>query len=56
MIPKPYIAKWQVHAPWNEFLQVDQDEIPHYLRPDVKYNQNMAFEWLKNELTENIER
>ena len=27
MIPKPYIAKWQVHAPWNEFLQVEQDLI-----------------------------
>ena len=25
MIPKPYIAKWQVHAPWKEFYQVEQD-------------------------------
>ncbi len=25
MIPKPYIAKWQEHAPWNEFSQVEQD-------------------------------
>lgn len=25
MIPKPYIAKWQEHAPWNEFAQVEQD-------------------------------
>ncbi len=27
MIPRPYIAKWQEHAPWNEFLQVEQDLI-----------------------------
>ncbi len=27
MIPKPYIAKWQEYAPWNEFLQVEQDLI-----------------------------
>lgn len=27
MIPKPYIAKWQEHAPWNEFSQVEQDLI-----------------------------
>lgn len=27
MIPKPYIAKWQEHAPWNEFAQVEQDLI-----------------------------
>ena len=25
MIPKPYIAKWQDHAPWKEFYQVEQD-------------------------------
>jgi len=25
MIPKPYIAKWQEHAPWKEFYQVEQD-------------------------------
>lgn len=25
MIPKPYIAKWQKHAPWREFSQVEQD-------------------------------
>lgn len=25
MIPKPYIAKWQEHAPWKEFAQVEQD-------------------------------
>lgn len=25
MIPKPYIAKWQEHSPWNEFSQVEQD-------------------------------
>ncbi len=27
MIPKPYIAKWQQHAPWKEFAQVEQDLI-----------------------------
>jgi predicted nucleotidyltransferase component of viral defense system len=27
MIPKPYIAKWQEHAPWKEFAQVEQDLI-----------------------------
>jgi predicted nucleotidyltransferase component of viral defense system len=25
MIPKPYIAKWQDHAPWKQFYQVEQD-------------------------------
>jgi hypothetical protein len=25
MIPKPYIAKWQDHAPWKQFHQVEQD-------------------------------
>lgn len=25
MIPKPYIARWQNHAPWKEFSQVEQD-------------------------------
>jgi predicted nucleotidyltransferase component of viral defense system len=27
MIPKPNIAKWQIHAPWKEFAQVEQDLI-----------------------------
>jgi predicted nucleotidyltransferase component of viral defense system len=27
MIPKPYIAEWQNHAPWKEFTQVEQDLI-----------------------------
>lgn len=27
MILKPYIAKWQQHAPWKEFAQVEQDLI-----------------------------
>lgn len=27
MIPRPYIAKWQKHAPWKEFSQVEQDLI-----------------------------
>lgn len=25
MIPKPFIAKWQDHAPWKQFYQVEQD-------------------------------
>ncbi|MGM0934067.1 MAG: nucleotidyl transferase AbiEii/AbiGii toxin family protein [Bacteroidota bacterium] len=25
MIPRPDIAKWQVNAPWKEFMQVEQD-------------------------------
>jgi len=27
MIPRPDIAKWQEHAPWKEFAQVEQDLI-----------------------------
>jgi predicted nucleotidyltransferase component of viral defense system len=27
MIPRPHIAKWQQHAPWHEFAQVEQDLI-----------------------------
>lgn len=27
MIPRPYIAKWQQHAPWKNFSQVEQDLI-----------------------------
>lgn len=27
MIPRPFIAKWQQHAPWREFAQVEQDLI-----------------------------
>ncbi|MCB0653922.1 MAG: nucleotidyl transferase AbiEii/AbiGii toxin family protein [Saprospiraceae bacterium] len=27
MIAKPYIARWQEHAPWKEFAQVEQDLI-----------------------------
>ena len=27
MIPKPYIAQWQEHAPWKQFHQVEQDLI-----------------------------
>lgn len=27
MIAKPFIAKWQQHAPWKEFAQVEQDLI-----------------------------
>lgn len=27
MIPKPFITKWQQHAPWKEFAQIEQDLI-----------------------------
>lgn len=27
MIAKPYIAKWQEHAPWKDLSQVEQDLI-----------------------------
>lgn len=27
MIPRPYIAQWQEHAPWKDFSQVEQDLI-----------------------------
>ncbi|MEZ4721786.1 MAG: nucleotidyl transferase AbiEii/AbiGii toxin family protein [Flavobacteriales bacterium] len=27
MIPRPYIAQWQRHAPWKNFAQVEQDLI-----------------------------
>ncbi|MCM4157593.1 nucleotidyl transferase AbiEii/AbiGii toxin family protein [Gramella sp. AN32] len=27
MIPRPYLAQWQEHAPWKEFSQVEQDLI-----------------------------
>ncbi len=27
MIPRPDIAKWQKHAPWKDFAQVEQDLI-----------------------------
>ena len=27
MIPRPYIAKWKDIAPWNSFVQVEQDLI-----------------------------
>ena len=25
MIPRPYIAAWQEHAPWKSFSQIEQD-------------------------------
>ena len=27
MIPRPYIAEWQEHAPWKSFAQIEQDLI-----------------------------
>ena len=27
MIPRPFIAKWRDHAPWNSFSQIEMDLI-----------------------------
>lgn len=47
MIPKPYIAKWQMHAPWKEFSQVEQDLVISRTLVDIfsdKFlNENLAF-------------
>lgn len=47
MIPKPYIAKWQKHAPWKIFAQVEQDLIISRavvaIFSDVFLRENLAF-------------
>ena len=47
MIPKPYVAKWQMHAPWRDFSQVEQDLIVSRALVDIfsdKFlNENLAF-------------
>ena len=47
MIPKPYIAKWKDHAPWNSFEQVEQDlvisRILIEIFSDEFLNKNLAF-------------
>ena len=41
MIPKPHIAKWQQHAPWKEFAQVEQDLIISRALAEIRtYNIN----------------
>ncbi|MBI1267517.1 MAG: nucleotidyl transferase AbiEii/AbiGii toxin family protein [Cryomorphaceae bacterium] len=47
MIPKPYIAKWQDHAPWSSFDQVEQDLVISRalvaIFSDEFLNENLAF-------------
>jgi hypothetical protein len=47
MIPKPYIAKWQDHAPWSSFDQVEQDlvisRVLIALFSDEFLRENLAF-------------
>ncbi len=47
MIPKPYIAKWQKYAPWQEFYQVEQDlvisRVLVELFSDDFLSENLAF-------------
>ena len=47
MIPRPDIAKWQVNAPWKEFMQVEQDLVISRtlveLFSDDFLNENLAF-------------
>lgn len=47
MIPRPDIAKWQMHAPWKEFSQVEQDLVISRtlinIFSDEFLNENLAF-------------
>lgn len=47
MIAKPYIAKWQEHAPWKQFYQVEQDLVISRALVDIfsdEYlRENLAF-------------
>jgi len=47
MIPRPDIAKWQMHAPWKEFSQVEQDLVISRTLVDIFsdefLNENLAF-------------
>ena len=47
MIPKPYIAKWQEFAPWQEFYQIEQDlvigRVLIELFSDEFLRENLAF-------------
>jgi len=47
MIPRPDIAKWQMHAPWKEFSQVEQDLVISRtlinIFSDEFLNKNLAF-------------
>ena len=47
MIPRPYIAAWQEHAPWKSFSQVEQDLVISRtlveLFSDDYFRENLAF-------------
>lgn len=47
MIPKPYIAQWKDHVPWNSFEQVEQDlvisRVLVEIFSDEFLNKNLAF-------------
>jgi predicted nucleotidyltransferase component of viral defense system len=47
MIPKPNIAKWREHAPWNSFEQIEQDLVISRalveIFSDEFLNKNLAF-------------
>lgn len=47
MISRPYIAKWQEHAPWKQFYQVEQDLVISRalveIFSDEFLNENLAF-------------
>lgn len=47
MIPKPYIAQWQSHAPWKDLYQIEQDLIISRalvaIFSDPFLNENLAF-------------
>jgi predicted nucleotidyltransferase component of viral defense system len=47
MIPKPYIAQWKDHVPWNSFEQVEQDlvisRVLVEIFSDEFLNENLAF-------------
>lgn len=47
MIPKPYIAKWQEHAPWKEFSQIEQDLVISRVLVEIFFDdflrENLAF-------------
>jgi hypothetical protein len=47
MIPKPYIAKWKDHAPWNSFEQIEQDLVISRALVDIFsddfLSENLAF-------------
>ena len=47
MIPKPNIAKWRAHAPWNSFDQIEQDlvisRVLVLIFSDTFLSENLAF-------------